>query len=155
MRIMALYRVAGKKLIPVSMQVIKGICYLFFGRKTLDQGMSRSLVNDIRSFPFLILWIFAVAQQENQFSGFPGLKGQINLVAGNRIPSAGYGTGTCSCLYCIRNGIAIASAEEIITAGVKTIDICIDGKEAVMIAAFSVFGLVVNSTVFVLDLSGT
>ena len=117
--------------------------------------MSRSLIDHIRSFPFFLFRILTVAQQENQFSGFPRLKGQINLMAGNWIPSAGYGTGTCACLYCIRNGIAIASAEEIITAGVKTIDICIDGKEAVMIAAFSVFGLVVNSTVFDLDLSGT
>ena len=155
MRIMALYRVAGKKLIPVSMQVIKGFCYLFFGRKTFDQGMSRSLVNDIRSFPFLILWIFAVAQQENQFSGFARLQGQIDLMTGNRIPSAGYRITAFSFCDCIWECITITKSKEFITAGVISINIRIYCEETVVVTAFTIFSFVINGASFNLHFTGT
>ena len=60
-----------------------------------------------------------------------------------------------SVLYCIRESVAIAASKEIITAGIKSLNVGIYTEEAVMIAAFSVLGFMINGASFYLDFSGT
>ena len=137
------------------MQIFKGFCHLFFCGKTPDQSVSRSFVDHIRSFPLFFFRIFAVAQQENQFFCFTRLQSQVDLMAGAWVPATGYGTGTGSGLHSIRNGVAVASSEEIIAAGVEAVNRSIYRKEAVMIAALPIFRFVINSAAFDLNLAGT
>ena len=144
MRILALYVIAGEKLIPVCIQLGKGGIHLLGSGEFLHNLLSRILLDHIWCFPFVIFGILAVAKKEHKFFLLARCQGNVDLLAGNWVPSAGNGVAALSFLHSNRIIVSAAKSQEIITAGIKAIHRGIYCEKAVVVAALSVLGLMVN-----------
>ena len=109
MRILALYMIAGEQLIPVSIQLGKSCIHLLGSSEFLHNFFRRIFFDHIWGLPFVILWILAVAKKEHQFFFFPWCQCNIDLLAGNWVPSAGNGIAAFS--FFNSNGIMISAAK--------------------------------------------
>ena len=148
MWIAALYGITGEKLFPVLIQLCKGIKSLFLCMEFPDQIMGAVFSDHARFFPFVVSRVFTVAQKEYKRAFLAWLKCEVDLMDSSRIPSAGHGIAASAVTDCIRNCVAVAIAQEIITAGVITINWCIYGKEAVVISSLTVFCFVIDGASF-------
>lgn len=111
---------------------------------------------------FLCAW-FAVERnlciQNRSIAGFFQIgsncsdQPEIDLMNGSGIPATCNGVMAFALTYCVRNGVAVISAKEIITAGIKSVYRSIYCKETVMVSAFAVFCFMINSAAFDLDFS--
>ena len=69
----------------------------------------------------------------------------------SRIPSACNGIAAFTVADSIRNCIAVSESQEVITAGIVTVNRSVYSKEAVMVAALAVFGFMINGASLDLD----
>ena len=148
------YLEAGQQLFPVLAKFLKGLVHSLFIGIFFQQFSGFGLIYHIGSLPFLFLGIFCIAKNKNKGFTFPWLQAQIQLVGGDRVPAAGYRIGQFPCQHsfgCIRS---LVNAQKSVPAGIKMGHRSINTAERVVVPAFSVFGLVIDSGAFDLHFAG-
>ena len=155
MRIAAFYLITGKEIVPVKFQGFKRVlCPGAVG--IFRQNAPGAVFSDnAGSLPFVILWVFAVTQDKDQFpwilqgSGSDGDDdwrwgtSRLCLNSGLVFP------------YRIGEGVSASCSEKSVSAGVVAVNRGVYAEKTVVATPFPIFGLVINGTFFHLDLPDT
>ena len=106
--------------------------------------MSLLLVDDLFAFPFLVLLILDITQQEDEVTLLSRLQLHLDIVAGYGAPSVCDAVARLSLNDCLRCRILVVESHEAFAVGVKALDGCVDVVESIVVTALAVFRLMVD-----------
>ena len=153
-RFAALHLIDGKQTIPIPGQLVKGRVKLRFAAELLHQLVGGRFIDDVRRDELLFLRILAVTQHKHETHAFARLQCAAQIVAADGRPSAGDAVRAPVFKHGARLAKTIVRAEEAFAIGVEAVDRRIHGVNGKVVAALTVFRLVIDRAAFDFDLAG-
>ena len=130
------------------MQFLQGRVDLFVGFKIGEKFFRGGLIDHAGLFPLLILRVFAVSQYENVALFFAGLQRAAHAVGTDGRPTVGDAVAAFPGKYGVGMIKTVIQAHEGLTVRIKAGKGCVHSEHGVVVAAFAVFGFVVNRAAF-------
>ena len=155
-----------EKAVPVHLEFSEKLIRLFGGVALFDHLMSALLVDyiflGICGSDELILGsevgcelfvnrVFNITEYENEILAFARFKVDLDIMGSDRRPAISNGVRGSSLHNRLRLAEAVIQTEEALAVGIKAVYLRVYGIECEMVAAFLIFGLVVNCAAFDLN----
>ena len=102
------------------------------------------LVDDLFAFPFLVLLVLDITQQEDEVTLLARLQLYLDIMAGDGTPSVCDAVARLSLNDHLRCRVFVVESHEALSIGVEALDGCVDMVESIVIASFAVFRLMVD-----------
>ena len=106
--------------------------------------MSLLLVDDLRLFELLILFVFDVAKEEYEVLRFAGLEGDLDVMRGDGALAVGMRVAGLALHDSLRIGKLVVEAYKGLTVGVEALDLGVHMIESVVVATLAILGLVID-----------
>ena len=152
--ILRLQLILSEQGIPVCMQFLERFLDLFIGVQAGKDFLRRLFVDDARCDELFFLGQFAVSQDKIEGLLFAGSEMHTNLMGSHRLPAGSHRIAHLSGQHTLWSIKAVVQSEECLHVGIKAVHGHIDSIECIVIAAFTVFRLVVNHAIFHFDFAG-
>ena len=106
--------------------------------------MSLVLIDDLRLFELLILFVFDVAKEEYEVLRFAGLEGDLDVMRGDGAPAMGMRIAGLALHDSLRIGKLVVEAYKGLTVGVEALDLGVHMIESVVVATLAILGLMID-----------
>ena len=146
--------VGGEQSFPVVGQRLAGRVHLCIGGIACDHGMGTLLVDDTGSRELFVLWVLDVAQTEEDLLFLTRCKGDMDVQRAHRCPAVGNAAGAVPGADGLRVCRAAIHTAEGIAGGIKAGNGRIAPEYRIVIAALTVFRLMVDDGRLHLHLAG-
>ncbi len=151
--VIRLYLIAGEEIYPVFLELCKSCIELLSGVVLGKHLVCGLLVDDVESFPLVILRILAVTEGEDVILAFARSQLNLDAVGTDGCPAACHGVLGLACENNVGLAETVVETKEGLTVGVEAADRSVDGEDRVVVAALAVLGLVVDGAADDLNLA--
>ena len=115
--------------------------------------MSLLLVDDLKSLPFVILFVFDITQQEYKVLALAWVKGYLDIVRSDRTPSVSMTVTWLTLHHSLRIGKLVIQAYECLAVSIEALNICIYMIECIVITTLTILCLMIDCVALNLNLS--
>ena len=145
-----------EQLIPIGFQLSKCLVDLLACGETVHEHVGFLLVDDLFAFPFLVLLVLDITQQEDEVTLLARFQIHLDIVAGDGTPSVSDAVARFPLNDGLRCRVLVVESHEALAVCVKALDGCVDVVESIVVAALAVFCLMVDrrSLLLYLHLTG-
>jgi len=143
--------IAGEEIYPVFLELCKSSVKLLSGVILSQHFVGRLLVDNVESFPLIILRILAVAEGEDVILALAGSQLNLDAVGTDGCPAACDRVGGFASEYSLGLAEAVVETEEGLAVGIKAADRSVYGEDSVVVAALTVLSLVIDGAADDLD----
>ena len=133
-----------QEVVPVGFQGCEGRIDLLRSGERIHHHLRLGLVDHGRGDELLFRRILHIAEDEDQFRGLPGFQHQVEPVRGDGAPAMGHGVPGSPGENLLRSLESVVHADEGFPVRVEPVEGTVHAEEGVMVAAFAVFGLVIE-----------
>ena len=146
--------VGGEQSFPVVGQRLAGRVHLCIGGIACDHGVGTCFIDDARGGELFFLWVLDVAQTEEDLLFLTRCKGDMDVQRAHRCPAVGDAAGAVPGVDGLRVCRAAIHTAEGIAGGIKAGNGRIAPEYRIVIAALTVFRLMVDDGRLHLHLAG-
>ena len=140
--------------IPIVVELAEGCVHLLRRVESCDGVQCLLLVDDLGSDELLVLLILHIAEHEDKVLALARLKFHLNKMGGNGAPAMCMAVARTAFHHCVGTFETIVEADEGLSVGVETIYRHIDAVVGIMVAALTVFCLVIDDRTLYLYFAG-
>ena len=112
--------------------------------------MSLLLVDYLLGAELLVLLVLHIAQQEDEVAALAWLQGYFDVVRCDRAPSVGKTVAWLAFHHSFRLGKLVVESDEALAVGIVALNLGIHCVESIVVAALTIFGLVIDGRAFYL-----
>ncbi len=133
-----------QEVVPVGFQGCEGRIDLLRSGERIHHRLRLGLVDHGGGDELLLGRILHIPEDENQFRGLPRFQRQVEPVRGDGAPAMGHGVPGSAGEDLLRRLESVVHADEGFPVRVEPVEGTVHAEEGVMVAAFAVFGLVIE-----------
>ena len=115
--------------------------------------MSFLLVDYLLGAELLVLLVLHISQQEDEVAALAWLQGNLDIMRCDRAPSVGKTVAWLAFHHDFRLGKLVVESDEALAVGIVALNLGIHSVESVVVAALTVFGLVIDGRTLYLHLA--